>query len=71
MMMNGNTRKNEQRITVCDRLDLNDFYRWVFFCLGAAPVPFEKDDDFQIDFIAAATVSLFDQHRNDTRNLLV
>ena len=29
----------------------------VLFCLEAAPVPFEKDDDFQIDFIAAATVS--------------
>lgn len=31
--------------------------RQLFSCLEAAPIPFEKDDDFQIDFIAAATVN--------------
>lgn len=34
-----------------------DQFPSMLFFLEAAPMPFEKDDDFQIDFIAAATVS--------------
>ncbi len=37
---------------------------WIhIFFLEASPIPFEKDDDFQIDFITAATVSLLNDKR--------
>jgi hypothetical protein len=35
---------------------------YVFF-LEALPIPFEKDDDFQIDFITAATVNFLKYKR--------
>jgi hypothetical protein len=31
----------------------------IYSFLESFPIPFEKDDDFQIDFITAATVSCF------------
>jgi hypothetical protein len=34
-----------------------------FFSSEATPIPFEKDDDFQIDFIAATTVSFLNDYR--------
>ncbi len=41
----------------------------VYF-VGALPIPFEKDDDFQIDFITAATVS-FDNNRSIVSCVLI
>ena len=32
------------------------FIKIQYILLGASPIPFEKDDDLQIDFIVAATV---------------
>ena len=42
-----------------------------FFLLEAAPIPFEKDDDFQIDFIVAATVCGFHNQRISIRKSLL
>ena len=44
--------------------------RSIFF-LEAAPIPFEKDDDFQIDFIVAATVCGFHNQRISIRKSLL
>ncbi len=57
VQLNGNLYKNEQKILVGNicffviKIIINYF-------LESLPIPFEKDDDFQIDFITAATVRL-------------
>jgi hypothetical protein len=35
----------------------------LFIFSGATPIPFEKDDDFQIDFIAASTVNFLNNSK--------
>ena len=48
---------NERKISVGDRLLWAEKTKIALFS-EAAPIAFEKDDDFQIDFIAAATVNV-------------